>query len=166
VIAKNQMCELCDGRLMYGFDYLGNTCGNKKGSVNLESYNVRYWQNPNQVYRSGVLSDPFNLADARSICLQDCPTPSTTNYLTWVCDYPQGPINLTMDDWAGRNYDYYDLLSPAQKSSSINLTGPCYPVLFQSTNCKTSLTSICFSLNFPCFLRDGIVMFQYFLQMA
>ncbi|CAK9210843.1 unnamed protein product [Sphagnum troendelagicum] len=119
---------------MYGFDYLGNTCGNKKGSVNLESYNVRYWQNPNQVYRSGVLSDPFNLADARSICLQDCPTPSTTNYLTWVCDYPQGPINLPMVDWAGRNYDYYDLLSPAQKCSSINLTGPCYPVLFQSTN--------------------------------
>ncbi len=46
MIDKNHMCKLCDGRVMYGFDYLGNTCGNKKGSVNLESYNVRYWQNP------------------------------------------------------------------------------------------------------------------------
>jgi hypothetical protein len=120
-------------RLVYGFDYLGNTCGDKKASVNLKSFEVRYWQNPNQVYKSGVLSDPFDLADARSICLKDCPSPSNTN-LTWICDYPQGPINLTMDDWAGRNYDYYDLLSTAQQSSSMNLTGPCYPVLFQSTN--------------------------------
>ncbi|CAM6029743.1 unnamed protein product [Sphagnum balticum] len=120
-------------RLVYGLDYLGNTCGDKKASVNLESFDVRYWQNPNQVYKSGVLSDPFNLGDARSICLQDCPIPNPTN-LTWVCDYPQGPINLTMADWASRNYDYFDLLTPTQKNSSTNLTGPCYPVLFQSVN--------------------------------
>jgi hypothetical protein len=135
---ENTLCK-CHDRLVYGFDYLGNTCGDKKASVNLKSFEVRYWQNPNQVYKSGVLSDPFNLADARSICLKDCPSPSNTN-LTWICDYPQGPINLTMDDWAGRNYDYYDLLTTAQQSSSTNLTGPCYPVLFQSTNCKASLT--------------------------
>jgi hypothetical protein len=127
---------------------LGNTCGDKKASVNLESFDVRYWQNPNQVYKSGVLSDPFNLGDARSICLQDCPIPNPTN-LTWVCDYPQGPINLTMADWASRNYDYFDLLTPTQKNSSTNLTGPCYPVLFQSINCKAvSLPPSQFSLLF------------------
>lgn len=126
---------LCHGRLVYGLDYKGNTCGDKKGSVNLNGFDTRYWQNPNQVYRSGVVSDPFNLADARSICLQNCPAPSATN-LTWVCDYPEGPINLTMSDWAARNYDYYNTLTPAQQSSSKNLTGPCYPVLFNSTDCK------------------------------
>ncbi len=25
MIDKNQMCKLCDGGLMYGFDYLGDT---------------------------------------------------------------------------------------------------------------------------------------------
>lgn len=120
-------------RLVYGLDYKGNTCGDKKGSLNLKSFDIRYWVNPNQVYKSGLASDPFTLTDARSICLSDCPTPSATN-LTWVCDYPEGSVALSMSEWAARNYDYFGILSPAQQTSSLNLTGPCYPVLFASTN--------------------------------
>ncbi|XP_073392196.1 choline transporter protein 1 isoform X2 [Physcomitrium patens] len=120
-------------RLVYGLDYKGNTCGDNKGSPNLKDYDIRYWLNPNQVYKSGLTSDPFNLGDARSICLADCPIPSATN-LTWVCDYPEGPIKLTMSEWGARNYDYFSMLTPEQQASSFNLTGPCYPVLFTSTN--------------------------------
>ncbi|KAG0559037.1 hypothetical protein KC19_10G073600 [Ceratodon purpureus] len=120
-------------RLVYGLDYKGNTCGDSKGSINLKDYDIRYWLNPNQVYKSGLTSDPFNLGDARSICLASCPTPSATN-LTWVCDYPEGNITLSMSEWSARNYDYFSILTPEQRSSSFNLTGPCYPVLFASTN--------------------------------
>ncbi|KAG0610439.1 hypothetical protein M758_7G065600 [Ceratodon purpureus] len=120
-------------RLVYGLDYKGNTCGDNKGSLNLKDFDIRYWVNPNQVYKSGLTSDPFNLADARSICLSDCPAPSATN-LTWVCDYPEGDVKLSMSEWAARNYDYFSTLSPVQQASSLNLTGPCYPVLFASTN--------------------------------
>ena len=122
---------------MYGLDYKGNVCGDAKGSVNLKDFDIRYWMNPNQVYKSGLASDPFNLADARSICLSSCPTPSATN-LTWVCDYPEGNITLSTSDWAARNYDYFSILTSAQQQSSYNLTGPCYPVLFDSTDCKPS----------------------------
>ena len=123
------------GRLVYGFDYKGNTCGDSKGSPALKDLDIRYWVNPNQVYKSGLASDPFNLGDARSICLSDCPTPSATN-LTWVCDYPEGSVTLSMSEWAARNYDYFSILTPQQQASSLNLTGPCYPVLFASTNGK------------------------------
>ncbi len=136
------MCKLCDNKVVYGYRCLGNTCGHKKELMNLESYNVRYWQNPNQVYNNGVFFDPFNIVDARNFCLQVFSTLSTINLMNWVCDYPQGPINLSMDDWVGRNYVYYDLLTPSQTNSYINLIRPCYPVLFQNTNYKVYLTSI------------------------
>ena len=132
-------------RLVYGLDYKGNTCGDDKGSPNLKHFDIRYWVNPNQVYKSGLASDPFTLPDARSICLSDCPSPSATN-LTWVCDYPEGSVTLSMSEWADRNYDYFTTLSPAQQASSLNLTGPCYPVLFASTNGEAAL--LCFTMGF------------------
>lgn len=91
------------------------------------------------MYKSGLTSDPFNLVDARSICVSDCPQPNAGN-LTWVCDYPEGSVTLSMSEWAARNYDYFSVLTPAQKESSYNLTGPCYPVLFTSTN-RASLST-------------------------
>ncbi|KAG6591969.1 Choline transporter protein 1, partial [Cucurbita argyrosperma subsp. sororia] len=75
----------------------------------------------------------IKLADARSICLMDCPTPSEDS-LNWVCDYPEGEIRLSMDDWIDRNYDYFEFLTPEMRNSSVNLQGPCYPVIFPSVN--------------------------------
>lgn len=120
-------------RLVYGLDYKGNVCGEKKANPDLSSFDVRYWQNPNQVYESAIDGSPINLVKARSICLKGCPIPSNGS-LTWVCDYPEGPINLTMQEWENRHYDYFSLLTDSQKNSSLYLQGPCYPVLFESTN--------------------------------
>lgn len=137
-------------RLVYGLDYKGNLCGDKKANPDLKGFEVRYWQNPNQVYESGLTEPPINLIKARSICLRDCPTPSNGS-LTWVCDYPEGPINLTMNDWENRNYDYYSILTDSQKNTSLFLQGPCYPVLFDSTNlfwsCQFSASASNVSLN-------------------
>ncbi len=67
MINKTHMCKLCDYKVVYGCDCLGNTCGHKMELMKLESCNVQYWQNPNQVYRNGVLFNPFNLVDAHNI---------------------------------------------------------------------------------------------------
>jgi hypothetical protein len=109
--------------------------------------------NPNQLYWSGVYPDRYKLSTARSICLRNCPTTvsagngNTSSQLSWVCDYPEGTYSgLSMRDWEQRNYDYFDLLTPDQIASSRNLTGPCYPVLFESVNCMKSShlsTTIC-----------------------
>eukprot|EP00250_Pteridium_aquilinum_P017010 c23411_g2_i1 orf=307-2409(-) len=131
-------------RLVYGLDYKGNVCGDKKANPDLSSFDVRYWQNPNQVYESAIDGSPLNLVKARSICLKGCPIPSNS-LLTWICDYPEGPINLTMQEWENKNYDYFSILTDIQKNTSLSLQGPCYPVLFESTNlfwsCQFSASS-------------------------
>jgi hypothetical protein len=143
--------SLC--RLVYGLDYKGNVCGDRRAKPNLKDFQVRYWMNPNQLYWSGVYPDRYKLSTARSICLRNCPTTvsagngNASSQLSWVCDYPEGIYSgLSMRDWEQRNYDYFDLLTPDQIASSRNLTGPCYPVLFESVNCmKTShlSTTVC-----------------------
>ncbi|BBM99127.1 hypothetical protein MPTK1_1g18950 [Marchantia polymorpha subsp. ruderalis] len=113
-------------RLLYGLDYKGQLCEG--------DFDVKYWMNPNQVYDSGVVDNPFNIKDARAICLKSCPSTSANGTLGWVCDYPEGPITLTKTEWADRTYDYFDTLSAELKNTSLNLLGPCYPVLFNSSN--------------------------------
>ncbi|OVA00585.1 Choline transporter-like [Macleaya cordata] len=120
-------------RLTYGLDYKGNVCGNKHGHPDLRELELKYWLNPNQVYESGVKNSQFKLADARSICLMECPFPSEDS-LNWVCDYPEGEIKISMDDWIDRNYDYFEFLTPEMRNSSLQLQGPCYPVIFPSVN--------------------------------
>ncbi|XP_057812896.2 choline transporter protein 1 [Cryptomeria japonica] len=120
-------------RLVYGTDYKGNVCGNKNSKPDVREFEVRYWQSPNQVYQSGLRKSPIKLADARSVCLKECPIPSDED-VNWVCDYPEGNIKLTMDEWNDRNYDYYEFLSSEERNSSLQLQGPCYPVIFPSTN--------------------------------
>ncbi|KAJ1381525.1 Choline transporter-like [Sesbania bispinosa] len=120
-------------RLTYGLDYKGNVCGDKHAHPGLHKLELRYWQNPNQVYQSGLKDSQFKLVDARSICLLDCPIPSDDS-LNWVCDYPEGDIRLSMDDWINRNYDYFEFLTPEMRNSSLQLQGPCYPVIFPSVN--------------------------------
>ncbi|KAK7313039.1 hypothetical protein VNO77_37383 [Canavalia gladiata] len=120
-------------RLTYGLDYKGNVCGDKHAHPGLSELELRYWQNPNQVYQSGLKDSQFELADARSICLLDCPIPSEDS-LSWVCDYPEGDIRLSMKDWINRNYDYFEFLTPEMRNSSLQLQGPCYPVIFPSVN--------------------------------
>ncbi|XP_027356150.1 choline transporter protein 1-like [Abrus precatorius] len=120
-------------RLTYGLDYKGNVCGDKHAHPGLSELELRYWQNPNQVYQSGLKDSQFKLADARSICLLDCPIPSEDS-LSWVCDYPEGDIRLSMKDWVNVNYDYFEFLTPEMRNSSLQLQGPCYPVIFPSVN--------------------------------
>ncbi|KAK4576670.1 hypothetical protein RGQ29_027281 [Quercus rubra] len=120
-------------RLTYGLDYKGNVCGDKNAQPGLRQLELRYWLNPNQVYQSGLKGSEFKLANARTICLLDCPFASE-DQLNWVCDYPDGDIHLSMDDWIDRNYDYYEFLTPEMRNSSLQLQGPCYPVIFPSVN--------------------------------
>ncbi|XP_021754845.1 choline transporter protein 1-like [Chenopodium quinoa] len=120
-------------RLVYGLDYEGNLCGDKDAHRNLRELELRYWVNPNQVHESGLKNSAFKLADARSICLLDCPIPAEDS-LNWVCDYPDGDIHLTLDEWIDRNYDYFEFLTPDMRNSSLQLQGPCYPVIFPSVN--------------------------------
>ncbi|KAF7836734.1 choline transporter protein 1 [Senna tora] len=118
-------------RLIYGLDYKGNVCGDRHAG--LRQLELKYWLNPNQVYQSGLKDTQVKLADARSICLLDCPIPSEDS-LNWVCDYPEGSIRLSTDDWIDRNYDYFEFLDPEMRNSSLQLQGPCYPVIFPSVN--------------------------------
>ncbi|EEF33810.1 conserved hypothetical protein [Ricinus communis] len=120
-------------RLTYGLDYKGNVCGDKHAHPDLDQLELMYWLNPNQVYLSGLKNTQFKLANARSVCLLDCPIPSE-DALNWVCDYPEGDIRLSMDDWIDRNYDYFEFLTPEMRNTSLKLQGPCYPVIFPSVN--------------------------------
>lgn len=120
-------------RLNYALDYEGNLCGGKYAHRDLRELELRYWVNPNQVYESGLKNSVFKLADARSICLLDCPIPAEDS-LNWVCDYPDGDIHLTLDEWIDRNYDYFEFLTPDMRNSSLQLQGPCYPVIYPSVN--------------------------------
>ncbi|KAI4321877.1 hypothetical protein MLD38_035207 [Melastoma candidum] len=120
-------------RLTYGLDYKGNICGDRHADPNLRELELRYWLSPNQVYESGLKDSQFKLSDARTICLLDCPAPSEDS-LNWVCDYPEGDIRISMDDWIDRNYDYFEFLTPEMRNSSLQLQGPCYPVIFPSVN--------------------------------
>ncbi|OMP04661.1 Choline transporter-like protein [Corchorus olitorius] len=120
-------------RLTYGLDYEGNLCGKKHGHRDLHELELKYWLNPNQVYQTGVKDSQFKLSNARSICLLDCPIPSEDS-LNWVCDYPDGDIRLSLNDWIDRNYDYFEFLTPEMRNTSLQLQGPCYPVIFPSVN--------------------------------
>ncbi|XP_028807503.1 choline transporter protein 1 [Neltuma alba] len=120
-------------RLTYGLDYKGNVCGDKHAHPGLRQLELKYWLNPNQVYQSGLKDSHFELADARTICLLDCPVPSEDS-LNWVCDYPEGELRLSMQDWIDGNYDYFEFLTPQMRNSSLQLQGPCYPVIFPSVN--------------------------------
>lgn len=120
-------------RLTYGLDYKGNVCGDKHAHPGLGKLELRYWQNPNQVYQTGLKDSQFKLVNARSICLSECPIPADDS-LKWVCDYPEGDIRLSMEDWIKTDYDYYQFLTPDMRNSSLQLQGPCYPVIFPSVN--------------------------------
>ncbi|KAG0474636.1 hypothetical protein HPP92_014322 [Vanilla planifolia] len=120
-------------RLEYGLDYKGNVCGDKHSNPDLRELEIQYWMNPNQVYQSGQADSLFKLADARSICLMECPFPSEDG-LNWVCDYPEGDIHMSVDDWIDRDYDYYEFLTAEMRNTSLQLQGPCYPVIFPSVN--------------------------------
>ncbi|KAH7860411.1 hypothetical protein Vadar_013119 [Vaccinium darrowii] len=120
-------------RLTYGLDYKGNVCGDRHGNPDIRGLEVRYWLNPNQVYQSGLKDSQFKLDNARSICLMDCPTLSEDS-LNWVCDYPEGDVHLSVDNWIDKNYDYFADLSLELRNTSLQLLGPCYPVIFPSVN--------------------------------
>ncbi|PON84106.1 Choline transporter-like [Trema orientale] len=133
-------------RLTYGLDYKGNVCGDKHANPGLRQLELRYWLNPNQVYQSGLKDSEFKLVNARTICLMDCPIPSD-DALNWVCDYPEGDIRLSVDDWIDRNYDYFEFLTPEMRNTSLQLQGPCYPVIFPSVNVYWSCQFIARSSN-------------------
>lgn len=120
-------------RLNFGLDYKGNVCGGKHKDFNLNELELKYYVNPNQVYQSGLKNNGMKLSNARTICLLDCPVPSEDS-LNWVCDYPEGDIRISLDDWIDMNYDYFADLTPELRNTSLQLQGPCYPVIFPSVN--------------------------------
>lgn len=118
-------------------------CGDRHADRDLRELELRYWLNPNQVYQSGLKDSKFHISNARSICLMDCPIPSEDS-LNWVCDYPEGDIRLSIDDWIDRNYDYFADLTPELRNTSLQLLGPCYPVVFPSVNGNFVISSVDF----------------------
>ncbi|GFZ03065.1 plasma-membrane choline transporter family protein [Actinidia rufa] len=120
-------------RLTHGLDFKGNVCGDKHANPDLSGLQVRYWVNPNQVYQSGLKESQFKIEDARSICLKNCPVASEDS-LKWVCDYPEGDIHLSVKEWVHRNYDYFDFLTPEMRNASLQLQGPCYPVILPTVD--------------------------------
>ncbi|GMG99041.1 hypothetical protein Nepgr_000881 [Nepenthes gracilis] len=66
----------------------------------------------------------LKLVDARSICLINCPMTSE-DLLNWVCDYLEGDVHLSPDEWIDRNYDYFDFLNPNMRNTSLQLQGSC-----------------------------------------
>lgn len=122
-------------RLDHGLDYKGNVCGDKRATPALRGLGVLYWVNPSQLFLAGERTSPFKLTNSRGVCLKECPRLGVNNTIAWVCDYPEGSMrNVSMAEWVKRHYNYFDLLAPDQKDSSMKFGGPCYPVLFPSTN--------------------------------
>ena len=74
----------------------------------------------------------------------DCPVPSEDS-LNWVCDYPEAEVRLSTSDWIDRNYDYFADLTPELRNTSLQLQGPCYPVIFPSVNGKLFGVGVNFS---------------------
>ncbi|KAL3508659.1 hypothetical protein ACH5RR_028060 [Cinchona calisaya] len=50
--------------------------------------------------------------------------------LIWVCDYPEGDVKQLVNDWIDRNYDFFADFTPELRNNSLQLQGPCYPVIF------------------------------------
>ena len=134
--------------LLFGTDYRGQVCGNGDN----ENYKTRYFVNPGEImfaagihptYSRGV-NTKYNLRDAKSICLKDCPTTkmaaaggTIANSVNWVCNYPDGvtpSATYTKADWESDGYNYYSQLSSTQQTDSLAMKGPCYPVLFDTVN--------------------------------
>ena len=134
--------------LLFGTDYRGQVCGNGDN----ENYKTRYFVNPGEImFAAGIhptysrsIGTKYNLRDAKSICLKDCPKPknatavgTVANTVNWVCDYPVGTTPsaaYTKADWESDSYDYYSQLTATQQSNSRAMKGPCYPVLFETAN--------------------------------
>jgi len=115
---------------------------------------ARYFVNPAEVaFAAGlditgstppkVNTGGYNLRDAKSICLPDCPTfkDDVNNGPAWVCEYP-GADGITLAngdtfteaDWDAANGDYYSQLTSSEKTTSLGMKGPCYPVIIPTIN--------------------------------
>ena len=135
--------------LVFGTDYTGTMCGD---GVNANR-KARYFVNPAEVAFAAGLditgSNPpkvntggYNLRDAKSICLPDCPAikDDVNNGPAWVCEYPGadgitlGGATYTEADWDADNGDYYSKLTSSEQSTSLAMKGPCYPVVIPTIN--------------------------------
>ena len=110
--------------LLYGLDYTGHVCGDDM----LTDFKFRYWMNPNEVAEGFAQEGVGALKKAKSICVRSCPHTLTNN---WVCDY--GSDANTVSLWKQFNGDYFDFLSPEQRQTSLELRGPCYPVVVNTS---------------------------------
>lgn len=133
--------------LVFGTDYTGTMCGDGANA----NRKARYFLNPIEVaYAAGldltgsgnVNTGGYNLRDAKSICLPDCPAieDNASTGPTWVCEYP-GADGITLADGStyteanwDEDYDYYSRLSSADQTTSLAMKGPCYPVVIPTIN--------------------------------
>ena len=49
------------------------------------------------------------------------------------------------NDWIDMNYDYFEFLTPEMRNSSLQLQGPCYPVIFPSVNGEKTFAFLMYS---------------------
>ena len=134
--------------LVLGTDYQGVLCneGNNTGLKKRYFLNVAEVAYAVDALASGIATTnvatiDYNLRDAKSICLEECPAMNNTKSasgLTWVCNYPEsveGHPNYptyTREHWIKDNYNYFNDLSSAQQDTSFQFKGPCYPVVFET----------------------------------
>ena len=122
--------------LVFGADFNGKLCG----EGNNTGFKTRYLVNPLEVmYAAGALDGTtrmgkYNLRDAKSYCVKECPTPkNTTGQVQWFCS-PDHASAGTRENWAANDYNYYSSLSSSEMTTSQQMKGPCYPVLVNTVN--------------------------------
>jgi choline transporter-like protein 2/4/5 len=121
-----------------------------------EGFTARYFMNPSEVAFAAAMtyqraqgvnssSPTYNLRDAKSICLMDCPAVRDSNTsAAFICNYPdsiyghpRGALpdgNYTTEQWVADGYDYFADLDEEAQLSSLQWKGPCYPLLFGTVN--------------------------------
>jgi choline transporter-like protein 2/4/5 len=123
--------------LLFGTDYRGEVCDQGKN----DGFKTRYFMNPGELaWAAGVHTDQsasatrkYNLRDAKSICLKECPKPTmTASSVAFVCDYPEDVTiasqpNYDKNQWVTDNYDYYQYLSGRPKKVLARVEGAVLP---------------------------------------
>ena len=150
--------------LVFGTDYRGDVCGmvndgkNNTGGLDMTDYPAMYWPNPAQIFDAAKVKkfkSPFE--GAKTVCVKECPTKKVESVgsLQWVCNYPdgygpgpngeegrlspagcgdEGCKNWGLAEWQTAGMDYFDMLTPEQQADSLELKGPCYPLLVETVS--------------------------------
>ena len=148
--------------LVFGTDYRGDVCGmaneggNGTAGIDMTEYPAMYWPNPAQIFDASKVKqfkNPFQ--GSKTVCVKECPFVDKTAALQWVCNYPDGYgpgpdgvdghltgagcgdaecVKWGLPEWQMNGMDYFALLDAKQQADSLELKGPCYPLLVDTVN--------------------------------